>query len=285
MAQAVLVTGASAGFGVELVLHLAGLGFKVYAGVPDMAQRERLDAAAAQRKVALRVLRLEITDQVSINEAVQTIVAESGGIYGVVNNASLFVRGYFEDMLEAEIRQVFDINLFGTMAVTRAVLPSMRAAARGRIVIISSVAGRLGAPSGGAYSASRFAQEGFAESLRQEVDPLGIGVSLIEPGITKTETWTIDRSTTERARDPDGPYHAWFRRAEELFDQALQTSPITPLDVAQAVHNALTDARPRLRYVVGKRPRLILALRRYVPQPLFDRVYFGEVMRRITGPS
>ena len=284
-AKSILVTGAFTGFGPEIALYLAERGFKVYASMPDVTQRADLDAAAARRNVTPRVIGLDVTDQASVAEAARTIVAESGGVYAVVHNAGLFVRGYFEDMVDAEIRQVFETNLFGMMAVTRAVLPHMRAAGRGRIVIISSVAGRLGAPSGSAYSASRFAQEGFAESLRQEIEPLGLSVTLVEPGITKTETWTIDRSVAAHARDPNGPYYAWFCRAEEIFDQALQSSPITPLDVAQSVHRALTARRPRLRYVVGRRPALILALRRYIPQRLFERVYFREVIRRVTTPE
>ncbi len=268
---------------MEISLLLAERGFRVYATMRDLARRAQLDAAATQRKVELRVLRLDVTDQASIDEAVQTVIGESGGIYGVVNNAGLFLRGYFEDLTDAEIRQVFETNLFGTMAVIRAALPHMRAARRGRIVVISSVAGKIGAPAGSAYSASRFAQEGFAESLRQEVEPLGIYVSLIEPGITKTESWTVDRGAGMQANNPNSPYYAWFKRTETLFNQAMQSSPITARDVAEAAYKAITDRRPRLRYIVGRRTSLVVALRRYLPGELFERWYFGEIMRRLTN--
>lgn len=282
--SSILVTGASTGFGLETSLHLAERGFKVYASMRDLSRRAALDAEAARRNVEVRVIRLDITEPASIDEAVQTIVAESGGIYGVVNNAGLMLRGYFEDLSVAEIQQVFETNFFGTMAVTRAVLPHMRAARRGRIVVISSVAGKIGAPSGSAYSATRFAQEGFAESLSQEVEPYGVQVILVEPGITKTESWTIDRCAAVGARNPSSPYYAWFHRAEQLFDKALQTSPITTTDVASAIHQAFTAQRPRLRYTVGRRARLVIGLRRYLPAALFDRFYFGEVIRRVTTP-
>jgi NAD(P)-dependent dehydrogenase (short-subunit alcohol dehydrogenase family) len=282
MANTVLVTGTSTGFGMEIALFLAEQGFKVYASLRDMSRRMELDAAAARRGVNLRVIQLDVTDQASIETAVQTIIDESGTIEGLVNNAGAFLRGYFEDLSEKEIRDLFDTNLFGTMAVTRAVLPHMRAAKNGRIVIISSVAGKIGAPSGSAYAASRFAQEGFAESLYQEVKPLGIHVSLVESGISKTETWTIDKGVAERAKDPNGPYYAWFLRAEQSFDQRLRRSPITSRHVAESVHKALTDARPRLRYIVGWLPRLIIGVRRYSPGELFERIYFREVMRRLT---
>jgi NAD(P)-dependent dehydrogenase (short-subunit alcohol dehydrogenase family) len=267
---------------METALYLAERGFQVYATMRDLARRSELDAEATRRHVAVQVLRLDVTEPGSIQEAVEAVVRESGGVYGLVNNAGLFLRGYFEDLTDAEIRQVFETNLFGTMAVIRAVLPHMRAARRGRIIVISSVAGRIGAPAGSAYSSSRFAQEGFAESLYQELQPLGVYVTLIEPGITKTESWTLDRGVAARARDPASPYYPWFCRSEQLFDRAMQTSPITPRDVAKAVYKALTVARPRLRYIVGRRAELVVALRRYLPNKLFERWYFGEIVRRLT---
>jgi len=284
-ANSVLVTGASTGFGRETAFYLAERGFQVYASMRDMTRRADLDGAAARRQVNLSVLPLDVTDQVSVNTALQTVVEESGGIYGVVNVAGQFVRGYFEDLLESEIRQVFETNVFGSMAIARAALPYMRAARRGRMVFITSVAAKIGAPCGCGYGASRFAQEGFAESLSQEVTPLGMHVSLIEPGITKTEKWTFDRGAAARARDTTSPYYDWFCRAERIFNRAMQSSPITALNVAQAVHQALTARQPRLRYVVGRRASLVIALRRYLPGELFERLYFGEVMRRVTGSS
>ena len=280
MAENVLVTGASTGFGMEIALTLAKRGFRVYATMRDLKRRAALDAALRARGVEARVLRLDVTDPDSIAQAIATMVSD-GGVYGVVNNAGVFLRGYFEDLLDEEIRQVFETNLFGTMAVTRAALPYMRSARRGRIVVISSVAGRIAAPAGSAYCASRFAQEGFVEALYQEVAPLGVYASLVEPGITKTESWTIDRGAGSRARDPQSPYHAWFLRSEAMFNQMMESSPIRTRNVAHAVYRALTDARPRLRYLVGFRARAVITLRRYLPGELFERLYFGALMRRL----
>lgn len=285
MTNAVLVTGCSTGFGLAISLQLAKQGFKVYATMRDLSRRSGLDAAAAKHNVDLRVLRLDVTEQASIDDAVNTIINECGSIWGVVNNAGQMLRGYFEDLTDAEIRQLFDTNFFGTLAVTRSVLPHMRTAQQGRIVIISSVAGKIGSPSGSVYSASRFAQEGFAESLRQEAEPFDVFVSLVEPGITNTESWTIDKGAAAGARDPNSPYHSWFIRAEKLFDKAMQTSPITTEDIADAVHRAMSDKRPRLRYMVGRRARLVVGLRRYIPGDLFERIYFREVMRRVAGST
>jgi NAD(P)-dependent dehydrogenase (short-subunit alcohol dehydrogenase family) len=285
MNNTVLVTGASMGFGMEIALTLAARGFTVYASMRNLDRREVLEAEMTRRALQLRIIQIDVTDQDNVQAAVAQIVAETGGIYGVVNNAGQFLRGYFEDLTDQEIRQVFETNFFGTLAVVRAALPHMRRARRGRVVVISSIAGRVGAPSGSAYSASRFAQEGFAEALRQELDPLGVYVALIEPGITKTESWTIDRGVAAGARDRRSPYYQAFHRAEQLFDRTMKSSPITPLDVAHCVHTILSTARPRLRYMVGPRARLVVALRRYLPGQLFERLYFDEVMRRIAGTS
>lgn len=280
--KSILVTGCSVGFGKEIALYLAERGYTVYATMRDLDKSGELAKEAAQRNVTLRILRLDVTDEESIAKTVATMVAETGGIYGVVNNAGTIVRGFFEDLSDAEIRSIFEANFFGVLAVTRAVLPHLRQARAGRVVVISSVAGRIGSPSGSAYSASRHAQEGFAESLRQEVEPLGIYVSLVEPGITKTESWTVDKGAAAKARDPNSPYYAWFKRAEAIFRKAMDTSPITTRDVAQVVYRALSEPRPRWRYLVGRRAGLVVMARKLLPSELFNRVYFGAVMRRIT---
>lgn len=285
MTNSVLVTGAGNGLGLETALYLAQHGFRVYASMRDLSKRDTLDQAAAQRKVDLRVLQLDITDGASIDAAVRTIVDECGGIYGLVNNAGIGLRGYFEDLSEAEIRNLFEVNIFGTMAVTRAVLPHMRAARRGRVVIITSVGGRLGSIGVSAYCSTKFAQEGFGESLAQEVVPFGIYVSLVEPAIIKTERWDLHRSIAPGAMNPDSPYYAWFCEAERRANQLVETSPTEPIDVAKAIHTAMTVQHPRLRYMVGRRANLAVTLRRYLPERVFERLFFGEAVRRITRPA
>lgn len=282
MSNSVLITGTSTGLGLETAVYLAEQGFEVYASMRDLRGRAALDEAAARRKVSLHVLQLDITNKDDIAQAVHTIVEQSGGIYGLVNNGGIGLRGYFEDLTEEEIHQIFQVNVFGTMAMTRAVLPHMRAARRGRIVIISSIAGLIGALALSSYCATKFAQEGFGESLAQEVMPFGIYVSLIEPGIVKNERWGVNRNIAKRALDPASPYSAWFREAERLADRVVDTSPTKAVDVARAVHKVLTVRRPRIRYMVGRRAGLVVALRRYLPRALFDRLYFGTIVRLVT---
>ena len=282
VANSVLITGASTGLGLETALYLAEHGFKVYATMPDLSRRAALDEEAACRGVQVQVLKLDIRDKDEVNAAVREVVERSGGIHALVNNAGIGVRGYFEDLSEEEIRSVFETNVFGTMAITRAVLPHLRAARRGRIVIVTSVGGRIGSLAVSAYCATKFAQEGFGESLAQEVVPFGIYVSLVEPAIIRTERWGANRGVAKRALDPKSPYCAWFHESERLVDRLVKTSPTKPVDVARAVCSALTARRPRLRYMVGRRASLVMILRRYLPGELFERLYFGEVVRRVT---
>jgi NAD(P)-dependent dehydrogenase (short-subunit alcohol dehydrogenase family) len=284
MQDSVLITGTSSGIGLETALYLAERGFQVYATMRDLSRRGRLDMEAEHRNVQLQVLQLDVTDGASIEAAVRTIVERSGGIYGLVNNAGIIVRGYFEDVSDAEMRQVFETNVFGTMAVTRAVLPHMRAARCGRIVIIGSTAGRVAAPGTSAYCASKFALEGFGEALAQEVAPLGLQVVLVEPGFVKTELLGRNRHIAVRALDPDGAYYRWFRQIEKMADDEMRSSPTSAVDVARVVYRALTARRPNLRYVVRLRAKILAALRRHLPGDLFERLWFYEVTRRITQP-
>ena len=140
--KTVLISGAGSGIGLASALYLSEHGFDVVAGVFDQAQQAEVEAAAAARHLSLRTVILDVTSADSIARAVDVVTATSGGLYGVVHSAGLGLRGFFEDLSEGEIRRLFDVNVLGVMALTSAVLPSMRAARQGRVIIIGSVAGR-----------------------------------------------------------------------------------------------------------------------------------------------
>ena len=282
MSDSVIVTGASTGIGLAAAVSLAEYGFNVYATMRNTSSRAALDAEALRRNVELHVHQLDIDDQASIDRCIATVLEESGGIYGLINNAGIGSRGFFEDLSDADIRRVFETNVFGTMAVTRAVLPHMRAAGRGRILVVTSIAGRLGAMGVSAYCATRFAQEGFAESLAQEVSPLGIDVVLIEPGIVKTEHFATDnRGVVEGALDPNSAYYDWFQREEALMDRIVEASPIKVSDVTRAIQKAMTAKRPPLRYLIGRGARIMVTMRRLLPATWFDRLYAWSIHRRV----
>jgi len=283
--QAVIVTGTSSGIGLETALFLAERGFEVYATMRDLTASGDLKAKTAKRNTRLYYLQMDVTDRSSIQNAVKTVIAQSGGIYGLVNNAGINIRGFFEDLSEEEMRQVLEVNVFGTMAVTRTVLPYMRAARRGRIVIMSSVGGKIPSLGNAAYCSSKFALEGFGLTLAQEIAPFGLSVSLVEPGFVRTELFGRNRYAAERARDPGSPYYGWFLQMEKLTDK-LANSPIaSPADVAKTVYDALTAERPRLTYIVGRRAKALISLQRYLPGELFERMWIREAVRRIQRPG
>jgi NAD(P)-dependent dehydrogenase (short-subunit alcohol dehydrogenase family) len=200
-----------------------------------------------------------------------------------VNNAGITMRGFFEDCDDAQIREIFETNVFGSMALTRAVLPHMRRAGRGRVAIITSIAGLFGAMAMSAYCASKFALEGFGEALAQEVAPLGLQVSMIEPGMIRTAVWDGNRRYGRRAQSEASPYYRWFCESERWVDQLLASSTTSPGDVASVVRDVLTTSRPPLRCVVGRRARWVCALRRCAPSNWFDRLYLREAVRRVSG--
>ena len=135
-----------------------------------------------------------------------------------------------------------------------------------------------------AYCAAQFALEGFGESLAMEIAPFGLNVSLIEPGLVMTPHFTVNRGRAKAATDPQSPYYAWFLQHEAMVDTVLSQNRITPEAVASVIRRALTAKRPRLRYVVGWRARLLIALRRHLPGELFNTVYRRRVTRMVTRP-
>jgi len=277
--RAVLVTGASSGLGLATALHLACRGFRVLATMRDLTRRDELDREAARKGVAIEVLQLDVTDRASIESAVSIASERCGVLYGLVNNAGVQLRGYFEDVADDEVRSLFETNVFGTMAVTRAVLPQMRKAGRGRIVILTSIGGRIGAPASSAYCASKFALEGFGESLALEAKLVGVDVSLVTPAVVPTDIWGRNRGVARGATSPASPNRAAYLRHERLTDRVVAHAATTAMDVARAVEAALTEKKPRLRRVVGRRAACLLSARKLLPGELFERLYAGTLNR------
>lgn len=279
-----LITGAGSGMGLEAALTLAASGWVVYGTVLTDAEATALTREASSRSTTVRVLPMDLTRAADISGGVSRLIEEQGRIDALVHFAGMGLRGFFEDLLLDEIRRVYEVNVFGAMALTQAVLPHMRAVGAGRIVITSSIAGRIGSMTISGYASSKWALEGWAECLSQEVAPLGIRVSLLEPGLIRTEHFTKNRNRARRAVDPSSPYYQWFCQHEHIVDEILRRNRFTTADVAALVHRILESRRPKLRYVVGAKARLVLALRRVMPGELFERVYFGFVRRLVTSP-
>ncbi len=275
------MTGASAGIGLETCLHLARKGFHVYATMRDLARSGALESRAEQAGAPLCVLRLDVTEEESIRAAVQRIVEDRGPLYGVVNNAGAIVRGFFEDLEEEEIRGIFDTNFFGALAVTRAVLPGMREARDGRIVMVGSAGGRFGMAGATAYCATKFALAGFSESLAQEVAPFGIRVVLIEPGMVRTELFGRNIGVSRNARSPQSPYAETFEALLTLSLERSREASLKAVDVAESVARALLCKSPPMRILVGRTPRRVSLLKRYLPEEIFQRVFTWAFYRKL----
>ncbi len=239
-----LVTGAGSGMGMETALHLAALGHRVYGSVCTETEQMSLAAAARARNVTLEILRFDVTREDQVRPAIDSMLAATGRIDALVQFVGIGLRGFFEDLDISEIERVFQVNLFGLMRVTQAVLPHMRKAMGGRIILTSSVGGRMASMGIGGYASSKFAIEGWAESLHQEMAPFNVRVSLLEPGLIHTPHFGIHRNVSRRAADPASPYYTWFRRHESLVDGLLAKSSFTTADVAAEVRTHSGLAAP-----------------------------------------
>jgi NAD(P)-dependent dehydrogenase (short-subunit alcohol dehydrogenase family) len=272
-----LITGASTGIGEATALRLARGGWTVLAGVRGAEAGERL---AAQAGGAGRVipLTLDVTDSAQIAEAAARVRAESNGAGGegsldaLVNNAGVGYGGPLELVTVDEMRKQFEVNVIGSVAVTQALLPALRAA-RGRVVFTSSIGGRVPTPFIAPYAASKHAIEAIGDALRVELRSSNVRVALVEPGSVATPIWDKARADAERVSIPQQLEGAYGKvpAAMGKVIEATARRGIPPDKVAQAIERALTERRPRARYLVGTDARIQLVLRRLLPDAAFDR--------------
>ncbi|AJY75542.1 SDR family oxidoreductase [Paenibacillus beijingensis] len=267
---AVFITGASGGIGFEAVRRLAGMDYRVFAGFRDPSYSKKL-ASIGKNVVPVQI---DITDPVSVQSAAKTVTEALGprGLSGLVNNAGTIVQGPLELLSIEEIKQQFDINVFGQIAVTQAFLPLLRKQS-GRIVNIGAVTGKTAMPFIGALSASKHALEAVTDALRVELQPWNIQVSIIEPAAIGTNIFNKAAVTAKLSLDR---VQADKRK---LYDQAISTvnasfakQPVSKTDVVvDAIVHALTANRPRTRYAVGRGARLVVLLSRF-PDRIVDRL-------------
>jgi NAD(P)-dependent dehydrogenase (short-subunit alcohol dehydrogenase family) len=246
-----LITGAGSGFGLLTAVELARRGFRVCAGLRDLSRAERLDEAARAAGVAVEKLALDVTDERTIAKA----VGDAGPIDVLVNNAGYGLGGFLEDVTMDELRLQFETNFFGLVAMTKAVIPGMRERRRGHVINVSSISGRFAAPGVSAYCSSKWAVEGLSESLRHELRPLGVWVTLVEPGTFRTDIFGRNRRVARRADDPGSPFYDRSRNLERVVERNLARSTADPQAVADVIAKVALSKRPRLRYLVGKDAR------------------------------
>ncbi|HMG38057.1 MAG TPA: SDR family oxidoreductase [Nitrososphaeraceae archaeon] len=251
MAKVAVVTGSSSGIGYETSLLLARNQIKTYATMRNMSKSDGLIKIASEENLQLNVAQLDVNDDLSVNKAIDKIVKDNDRIDILVNNAGYDLFGPLEESSLEEIKQQFETNFFGVIRTTKAVIPTMRKQGKGTIINVSSVGGKVGLlPFLTAYHASKFAIEGFTESLRQELDDLNINIILIEPGYVSSGF--LDNSKYAKGFDSNKSPYA--KKVEQVFQgfESITAYSSHPSKVAQTILDVLNSPNPELRNPVGK---------------------------------
>ena len=289
--QIVLVTGATAGIGREVALHLARRGMQVFATGRRQHALDELKQEA--RELDLHTLRLDVTDAESIQAARAEIerIAVGHGVDVLVNNAGFGIAAPLVEAPDADVRAQYETNVFGLLAVTRAFVPAMLARRSGRVINVSSIGGRVTLPFLGAYNSTKFAVESLSDAMRRELQPLGIRVSIIEPGAVRSEF--ADKSMTfvdGRSAGEQSPFAAVYAGAQALRS-SFEATAVGPEVIARAVERAITARRPKARYVAPAAAYSFLVLAAMLPTAWLDALMIwglarlGRTQRPATTPA
>ncbi|WP_342439668.1 SDR family oxidoreductase [Paenibacillus sp. FSL L8-0436] len=266
-----LITGTSSGFGMLSALTLAEKGYQVIASMRDLSRKDELVQQAEQAGVLGRIhlLTMDVTDTASIESAVSEIIEQFGRLDVLVNNAGFAVGGFMEEVSMEEWRRQMDTNFFGLVEVTKNIIPLMRKQQTGTIINVSSVSGRFGFPGYAPYAASKFAVEGFSESLRQELSSFGIRVVLVEPGSFRTPIWGKGIEGIQSLAD--SPYKEKLEEVLRYSRRTAETAP-DPRQVAELIGRIAAMSAPKLRYPVGKGTRTLILGKTLFPWKMLERI-------------
>ena len=280
--QTVLITGATDGLGRAAALLLAEKGYRVFAAGRSAEKRAELDRLATSGKLPLESLEIDVCDETSVNRAVQQVLQKSDKIDVLINNAGVGLMAVTEELKLADLRRVYETNIFGLLRMTQAVLPHMRARKSGRILMLSSVAGILTPPTYGAYSSSKHAVEALSNALRLELYPFNIEVVLIEPGYIMTNFQQTAKGLAESYIEGSAasPYAKIYEGAIAGATNSRRESKTTPEDCARVILHAIEASHPKARYTVTPLAKWAALGRRILPDTLMDsflRRKFGIV--------
>jgi short-subunit dehydrogenase len=275
--RTILITGATSGIGRAAARHLAARGHHVLA---SGRRREALDELAGEATRAgwrLDTIELDVTDDTSIGAAVAEADRLTGGrgVDVLVNNAGFGIAAPMSEISDADIRRLFETNVFGLMAVTRAFVPGMRERGSGRVINVSSIGGRVTMPFFGAYSATKYAVESMSDALRIELRAFGIDVVLVEPGVIRTNFADRSMEVLGAYADAASPYAPVFHYADQMRAQSDATA-VGPETIARTIARAIRARRPAARYMAPYKARALYWLLRRLPTRWVD-----ALMRRI----
>ena len=285
----ILITGCSSGFGLNTAACLAASDHTIYASMRDLQKKDDLLEEVARRGGEVHLVRLDVTDDKTIKAAIEQIEEEAGRLDVIINNAGYAIGGFFEDFTEQEIRDQMETNFFGMQKVIRHALPLLRKTAEVKssgnsvkIINITSVQGRAPSPGLSAYASSKFAMEGFSESLYFELKPFGIHVVLVEPGAYRTKIFTDNAHLAKNADKPDSPYKLYSKRLRDIIIKMLKskTEMGDPEDVAILLERIVMNPSPKLRYLIGHNAKLRTFIRQVLPfswyAALVNKVMVGK---------
>lgn len=271
LVKSVVVTGASTGIGRAISIRMAGLGWRVFAGVRKKSDRISIESESPDH---IRGVIIDVTDGKQIQAAVELVAKEGGGLDVLVNNAGVAVAGPLESTAVDEFRRQFEINVFGQVALTQAFLPMIRKS-KGRIVNMSSLAGRLSQPFLSPYCASKHALEAVSDSLRIEMEPFGVDVVVVQPGSIKTPIWNKGQNEVAQKLNGLSPamrslygasYEAVLRVLKSTGNKGISAS-----EVAAVVEEALLAKSPKSRYAVGRDAKMGIWAKRWFSDSMVDR--------------
>ncbi len=271
----ILITGASTGIGRATAIHLARKGHHVWAGVrSDNAATELLKLNVER----ITPVRLDVTNAESVESTLAVINKAGGVLHGLVNNAGIAIAGPIEAVSIADWQKQFDVNVIGQVRVIQKFLPMLRTW-QGRVVNISSIAGKVASPFMSPYAASKFAFEGLSDSLRRELAPMGVHVSVVEPGPIDTPIWKKSLSTGQKdfeafSAEIQSVYGSAIQKFYKRVDKARTGAAPTSL-VVEAIEHALTASKPKTRYPVGRGIRAATLVARALPDRWVD--YLGSI--------
>jgi len=264
MNKVILITGASAGIGAETAIRLQKEGNIVYGAA------RRLDKMEDLKKYGVKVIKIDVSNEESMKKCVTQVFKEQGKIDILINNAGYGSYGAMEDIAMSEAKKQFDVNLFGLARMTQLVLPSMREKRSGTIINVSSIGGKVGSPHGSWYQASKFAVEGFSDSIRMELKQFGIKVVVIEPGAIKTE-WSGIAQKHLLATSGNTAYGAFAKRHAASLDK-YDNRGSHPRVVAKAISKAVNSHDPKTRYMIGSGATTMKFLKFILSDKMMDRM-------------
>ncbi|PEP39439.1 short-chain dehydrogenase [Bacillus pseudomycoides] len=270
MSKIVIITGASSGFGFLTALELAKKDYFVIATMRNLNKQTELlsQAAALHLQQNIKIHQLDVTDQKSIH-AFQLFLKELNQVDILVNNAGYASGGFIEEIPVEEYRRQFETNVFGAISITQIVLPYMRKQKSGKIINVSSISGQVGFPGLSPYVSSKYALEGWSESLRLEVKPYGIDVSLIEPGSYNTNIWEVGKELAENYSESTSPYKAYMDKIQNHINNGSDTFD-NPVDVARKIVAIAEAKNATLRYPIGKGVKLMIVAKKILPWRVWE---------------